>query len=73
MNWDRKTLAAIVGALLLVGCDSSPHEVDYTPQRAFSADIDASLNHGPTASKPGMVGTQEPIGALPWEIGGNRQ
>jgi hypothetical protein len=72
MNWDRTTLAAIIAALALVGCDSGAREVDYSPQRNFTADIDASLNHGPTSSKPGMVGAQEPIGALPWEIGGSR-
>jgi hypothetical protein len=73
MNWERKVLAALAGALLLVGCDIGARQVDYSPQRAFTADIDASLHHGPTASKPGMLGTEEPMGALPWELGGSRQ
>jgi len=73
MNCDRKTLAAIVGVVALVGCSTGAREVDYTPQRAFSADIDASLNHGPTSAKPGMVDSQEPIGAFPWDLGASRQ
>lgn len=73
MNCDRKTLAAIIGVALLVGCAGGAREVDYSPQRNYTADIDASLHHGPTAAKPGMVGAEEPIGAFPWEIGGSRQ
>lgn len=73
MNWDRKTLAAIMAILLLVGCDTGAREVDYSPQRAYSADIDASRDHGPTSLKPGMLGSEEPVGAFPWDIGNSRQ
>jgi hypothetical protein len=57
----------------MAGCDSGARDVDYTPQRAYIADISASLDHGPTALKPGMTGPQEPIGAFPWQIGESRQ
>ena len=73
MKLDRKALAAIIGTLLLVGCGTGAREVDYSPQRGYSADIDASLNHGPTSSKPGMLGSMEPVGAFPWDMGNSRQ
>jgi hypothetical protein len=62
-------LAASVGALVLVGC-SGAADSDYSQQRGISSDISASLSHGPTAAKPGMMGSGEPLGALPWELHG---
>ena len=73
MKRDRRTLAAIMSALLLTGCGTGAREVDYSPQRSYSADIDASRDHGPTSSKPGMLDSQEPVGAFPWEMGNSRQ
>jgi hypothetical protein len=73
MSCDRKTLAAMIGVLALLGCSTGAREVDYSPQRAYSSDIDSSLNHGPTSSKPGMVDSEEPTGAFPWDIGSSRQ
>ena len=67
------TLPAIVGWLALAGCSFGAREVDQSPQRNYTADIDASLNHGPTSMRPGMAGLQEPLGAFPWELGNSRQ
>jgi len=64
---------AIIATLALGGCDIGGREVDQSPQRNYSADINAALNHGPTSSKPGMNTTGEPIGAMPWEMGNSRQ
>ena len=75
MKRRSSTLVAIAAALALGGCagDIGAREIDRSPQRDYSADINASLHHGPTASKPGMIGTEEPLGAFPWDIGGSRQ
>jgi hypothetical protein len=62
------TLVTIMAAAL-AGCDTGARQVEYQPQRAVSADIAASLDRGPTASQPGITGAQEPLGALPWQIG----
>jgi hypothetical protein len=70
--WGRMLIVAL-GAAALAGCQNGAREVDYTPQRAISSDIDASLNHGPTASKPGMSSSEEPLGVFPWDIGQSRQ
>ena len=66
-------LAALIAAVTLGGCNWGAREVDLSPQRNYSADINAALNHGPTSGKPGMTTTGEPLGALPWEIGSSRQ
>jgi hypothetical protein len=68
----RLLFAALLMAAL-AGCDIGAREVDYNPQRAISSDIDASLNHGPTASKPGMTTSEEPEGAFPWDLNQSRQ
>jgi hypothetical protein len=73
MGWWGRMLIVALGAAALAGCDNGAREVDFTPQRAISSDIDASLNHGPTASKPGMSSSEEPQGAFPWDIGQSRQ
>jgi hypothetical protein len=70
--WGRMVIV-VLGAAALAACQNGAREVDYTPQRAISSDIDASLNHGPTASKPGMSSNEEPQGAFPWDIGQSRQ
>jgi len=70
--WGRLLFIALCAGAL-AGCDGGGREVDFTPQRAISSDIDASLNHGPTASSPGMSTSEEPQGAFPWDIGQSRQ
>lgn len=66
----RTWLLLALAATTLGGCSEiAARDVDYSPQRAFSADIAASLDKGPTASHPGINGRNAPIGALPWEIG----
>ena len=65
MAWRKLLLLAPI-ATSLAACDIGAREVDYTPQRAYSADIDAALDHGPTAAHPGMLAREEPIGAMPW-------
>jgi hypothetical protein len=72
MNWHPSTLAAIIAAMALTGCVNAASDADYSQQRGISADITGTLNKGPTASKPGMEGVQEPIGALPWESSSSR-
>ncbi len=73
MNLDRFALAAFLAVLALGGCDTGARQVDYSQQRAISSDISNSLDRGPTAGKPGMMGIQEPLGAMPWEINQSRQ
>jgi hypothetical protein len=64
----------LLGGLALAGCDSGAREVDYSQQRGISSDISSSLEHGPTATNPGMTGgVQEPLGAMPWQIPTSRQ
>jgi len=61
----------VFGAILalgLAGCSGGASEADYTPQREYSADISAALNHGPVASSPGMRQGDEPIGVFPWDM-----
>jgi hypothetical protein len=66
MNWQGKVLLAALAAAL-AGCNGiGARDVDYSQQRAFSVDIDAALNHGPTAAQPGKVAREEPIGAIPY-------
>ena len=65
MNWQGSVLIAMVAAAL-AGCSVGARDIDYSPQRAYSADIDAALNHGPTAAQPGQVAREEPIGAIPY-------
>lgn len=68
MKLQTQALLLLVAASL-AGCAFGAREVEFPPERAYSADIAASLNHGPTAAEPGIVGSQEPLGALPWQIG----
>jgi hypothetical protein len=71
MTIDGKAFAALLGALALLGCGSDNGTVgmaDNPSQRGISADISASLDHGPTAVRPGMIGSEEPVGAFPWQI-----
>ena len=73
MRWDFCALVAVVATLAIGGCDTGARDVEQSPQRNYSADINAALNHGPTSGKPGMNTTGEPLGAMPWEIGTDRQ
>ena len=57
---------AMLGAAV-AGCSIGAREVDYSPQRGYSADINAALDHGPTATQPGVSERGEPIGAVPWQ------
>ena len=69
----RWLIAAAAIPLALAGCSLGARQADYSPQRDYSADIAAALNHGPTSAEPGIVGREEPIGALPWDIGQRHQ
>ena len=60
---------AVAGAFALAGCGGAP-DSEYSQQRGISSDISASLSHGPTSGKPGMMGSGEPLGAMPWQIHG---
>ncbi len=73
MRFGRCGVLVLLGGLALAGCDSGAREVDYSPQRGISSDISSSLEHGPTATSPGMTGAQEPLGAMPWQIPTSRQ
>ncbi|HUH84614.1 MAG TPA: hypothetical protein VLX85_08375, partial [Stellaceae bacterium] len=53
---------------LLAGCAGDARDVDYTTQRAISADIDASRFQGATNSFPGWSGHDEPVGAYSWQF-----
>jgi uncharacterized lipoprotein len=43
---------ALLSAILLAGCTDAND--GYSQQRAINSDISASLNRGPTASRPGF-------------------
>ena len=71
MTIDGKLFAVLMGALALAGCGGDGGTVgmaENPSQRGINADISASLDHGPTASRPGMIGSEEPIGVMPWQI-----
>jgi hypothetical protein len=63
-----RALAATIALLLLAGCASDARDVDYTAQRAISADIDASYFRGATNTFPGLSSHDEPIGAYSWQL-----
>ena len=73
MSFTVRILTASAVPFLLAACGDGAREVDYSPQRGYSSDIASALNHGPTASRPGMEGAEEPLGAMPWEIPDSRQ
>jgi hypothetical protein len=73
MRFFATALPALAVALALCGCGTNAHDVDYSQQRGISSDISSSLDHGPTAGHPGMMGSEEPIGAFPWTIPQNSE
>jgi hypothetical protein len=80
MTGGKAALLSAFLALAVSGCvyesgaagDNAAANIDNSQQRGISADIDASLNHGPTSAEPGSKGTSDQIGALPpsTDIGG---
>ena len=72
MRRETSALVALMAACAVCGCGLAASDVDFNPQRGISTDISASLYHGPTASYPGMVGREEPLGAFPWELGAHQ-
>lgn len=64
-----RAMAAAAVLLLLAGCSGGgARDVDYTTQRAISADIDASRFQGATNSFPGWSSHDEPVGAYSWQF-----
>jgi len=63
-----RALAATIAFLVLAGCTGDARDVDYTTQRAISADIDASHFRGATNTFPGLSSHDEPIGAYSWQL-----
>ena len=57
-------LAGVTGAL----AGRAGPDIDYSPSRAISADIDAVHDTGPTSLYPGEAPRDEPNGAFPWRI-----
>ena len=47
-------MIALASVLLICGCSDDARNADFSQQNAIEADIDASLNHGPTASRPDL-------------------
>ena len=58
----------VLALLLVAGCANGARDVDYTPDRGISADIDATHARGSTDINPGVTETGEPLGAIPWQI-----
>lgn len=71
MRYFATALPALAVALALCGCSTGAG--DYSQQRGISSDISSSLDRGPTAGHPGMMGSEEPIGAMPWTIPQNSE
>jgi hypothetical protein len=65
----KAPVAMIVAAMLVVlgGC-SGARDVDYSPSRGISADIDATYQTGATALMQGRTTEGEPYGSFPWQL-----
>ena len=50
MQRHKIAINALLSLLLLAGCSGNAPDIAYSQPRAISADIDASLHHGPTAT-----------------------
>ncbi|HEV2549782.1 MAG TPA: hypothetical protein VGU20_20880 [Stellaceae bacterium] len=59
--------------LFLVGSCDGAREVDYRPSRGISADIAATHEMGATSLRRGMTTEEEPLGAMPWQLGERHQ
>lgn len=55
-----------IGVALIAGCAGGARDVDYSRDRAISADIDASLSTTSPLLKHGQIEHDEPYGAIPW-------
>jgi len=62
-------LSPLVMLALLAGCAGGATDVEYTPQRSISADIDASHLRGSTGNYPGIGGRTESVDVIPWRLG----
>ena len=70
----RRLLAMLAATTLILvgGCDGA-REVDYRPSRGISADIAATHEMGATSLRRGMTTEEEPLGAMPWQLGQRHQ
>jgi hypothetical protein len=50
---------------VFAGC---ARDFDYPPDRAISADIDASRYRGASSLYPGMTERSGPLGVFPWQL-----
>jgi hypothetical protein len=68
------SLAILAATTLMLagGCDGA-REVDYRPSRGISADIAATHEMGATSLRRGMTTEEEPLGAMPWQLGERHQ
>ena len=62
--WPARPLVLAGMAILLAACA----DVDVSPERAISSDIDAVHDTGSGSTEPGIVDRREPFGSLPWEL-----
>jgi hypothetical protein len=58
----------IVGMLIAIGGCDGARDVDYSPSRGISADIDATYETGATALMRGRTTQSEPYGSMPWQL-----
>ncbi len=68
MKLQTQALLLLVAASL-AGCAFGAREVEFPPERGYSADIAASLNHGPTAAGLASSAARSRSARFPWQIG----
>jgi hypothetical protein len=64
----RGGLLSLVAAVLVAGCAGGASDVDYTPERGISADIEATHESNPQLLKHGQIEHDEPYDAFPWRL-----
>jgi hypothetical protein len=64
----RGSFLAVIGVTVIAGCATGAGDVDKSPERGISADIDASHQTSPQLLQRGQIEHDEPGDAFPWQF-----